>query len=806
MKQIGILMFMLCLSTASFAQTKITGHVSDKNGEVLIGTKIILKPVNKKTITDLNGRFSFEVAEDGVYTIEVYGYNSLIEKRAVAITNQKEINTNFVLDKVIGIESVTVTGAQPQTVRRLETITRLPLDPQKGLQSISIIGEDIIDKQGITTVQEAVKNTVGVYTFASYGGRYESFGARGMRGAPVLKNGLDYGWMHTETQGVESVQVFKGATSITQGFVAGGRSTGGIGGTINIVTKTPQKENFGKASLRAGNWGRIRPTVDINRVLNENKTVAVRLNGAYENNDGYSGNNAMKRYYLNPSVGVQATEKLNIVADFELLDDSRAADPGTVNLSADNTQNLIYNMPTSQYLGFSEGNNDQNTANYSATANYQLTDIFSIRGMFSGMNTKQDGVATRVRQVRGTPNMVNRTLSPTGPSKTDVNLVQLDFIGQEIKTSNLTHLFQVGFDYKVNNSESGRFNSVEIDQIDILKPYTNDYSKELNFKQLSFTDSKETTSGIAAQYALEVGEKARVFAAGRYTSVDSESEGWTTDRATGDRKPTSSTANNSTLNPMIGAMFYPTKQVGIFATYTNTAIPESASRLDINGNTMGNQSYNQVELGAKTSLIDDKLIVNLTLYNIQNQNVLIEATQPDGNGVAQGLGYYVKGGDERRQGVEFETQGKLTPNIDVVAGYSYINAQHLKSSIFRDGSAVFNTPKHSGSTWFYYTQPKGNLKGLTLGSGLFYHGERPYNEEIPANKSSWHGIQPGLKPWMNKAYTTVNVQAGYTFVEKYNVRLFANNLFNAEGYDAYRNVFINRIDPFNISGQLSFNF
>ena len=62
------------------------------------------------------------------------------------------------------------------------------------------------------------------------------------------------------------------------------------------------------------------------------------------------------------------------------------------------------------------------------------------------------------------------------------------------------------------------------------------------------------------------------------------------------------------------------------------------------------------------------------------------------------------------------------------------------------------------------------------------------------------------KPFNLNAYTTLNLQAGYAY-KNVGVRVFANNLNNALGYNAYyRGGYINRNDPRNFAVQVNYKF
>ena len=97
------------------------------------------------------------------------------------------------------------------------------------------------------------------------------------------------------------------------------------------------------------------------------------------------------------------------------------------------------------------------------------------------------------------------------------------------------------------------------------------------------------------------------------------------------------------------------------------------------------------------------------------------------------------------------------------------------------------------------------LKGLSIGGGAYYTGERPIND-WSAGAVSHEGIVPNQKPFEVEAYTLVNLQAAYKFNKHWNARLLLNNVFNEIGYNAYRTRFINQTDPRTVAGVLSYSF
>ena len=50
------------------------GVVTDENGEPIIGANVVEKGTTNGTVTDLDGKFTMEVSENGVLQISYIGY------------------------------------------------------------------------------------------------------------------------------------------------------------------------------------------------------------------------------------------------------------------------------------------------------------------------------------------------------------------------------------------------------------------------------------------------------------------------------------------------------------------------------------------------------------------------------------------------------------------------------------------------------------------------------------------------------------------------------------------------------------
>lgn len=796
------LSFLVCifLHLAAFASSQtIRGKVVNEKGEPLVGVSVSIKETSKGALTDNDGNFELPYNKKGTAHLKasLVGYYNQ-ERR---IEEKESNNIKIKLVESTNLNEVEVFGERHKQPEKLDAITRMPLRPSEQIQSISVISDKVIAMQGALTITDAVRNIPGVTLFGSYGGVKESMSSRGFRGIPVLKNGvrMDSQFQTAsgiiDMQGVESIQMIKGSAAITQGVIT---DLGNAGGVINVVTKTPKFVNSGQADLRVGSWGQVRPTFDVQTVLDKNKTVAFRLNGAYERADNYRPIVSLEKAYINPSLEWRPNDKTTINAELDYLNANVTPVTSTVNLGPISEEKL-YDMPHSKFLGFKGENNNTKVLTYSFRINHQLSEKTSIRAAYFNSSYNVDNFASALSDLAVPTTYEQKIRKISRGTREDKNTTfQLDFIGKDVYTGKIKHTVQLGFDYRIADATTQTWgkvnakNQVEGLTIDTINAVSGNINHTLPSYTLATTTSsqaKYNTYGIMAQEVMTVNQYLKAILGLRYSSIDNFQTNYTKD-------------TRSAWDPMVGVMVSPLHNVNLFASYTtSTSLRSAANILTDKITEAGSSKTKQFETGIKSDWLDDRLRFNFTYFHIITDN-LTNAEYIEGTTTA--TGYYFKAGDLKRDGVEVELNGRVLPNLEVMLGYAYLNARYDHSPSYVNGSAPMNAPKHTANGWLNYTVNKGPVKGLSAGLGVYYVGKRPVNEY--SNAYDGHTYNPGVKPFDMPAYTTVNAQLSYTF-GKLTARAYFNNIFDELGYNSYyRGGYINQIDPRNFAGMISYRF
>ena len=82
-------------------------------------------------------------------------------------------------------------------------------------------------------------------------------------------------------------------------------------------------------------------------------------------------------------------------------------------------------------------------------------------------------------------------------------------------------------------------------------------------------------------------------------------------------------------------------------------------------------------------------------------------------------------GEVRSRGVEFDVSGQITPELQVIATYTFLDSEVTENAGVNEGNRFVGAPKHTASLVGTYRFLEGPLSGLRIGGGVIYVGDRP---------------------------------------------------------------------------------
>lgn len=206
---------------------KITGKVTDKTGEPIIGANVVVKGTSNGTISDVDGNYVLEVPDAASIQISYIGYLS----QDISIGNQKQINIRLIEDTQ-NLEEVVVVGYGTQKKGEVAS-------------AISSIKSENFIKVPTTDAAQLIKGQVAGLSIVTPDANPTSNSQISLRGITTLKSstsplvlidGIPGDLNTVSPDDIEQIDVLK------DGSAAAIYGTRGTNGVILITTKNTKGE------------------------------------------------------------------------------------------------------------------------------------------------------------------------------------------------------------------------------------------------------------------------------------------------------------------------------------------------------------------------------------------------------------------------------------------------------------------------------------------------------------------------------------------------------------------------------------
>ena len=734
---------------------------------------------------------------------------------AVAVNAQMNFEQISDTLRVQQIEDINMhkTG-NPNTARPISSKSNLSI--MENPQPISIVTHEIIEQQQAKQLSDVLQNVNGLYITSSRGNSQDSFGGRGfiLGNDNIFKNGTRVNsGVFPEVSGLERVEVLKGANAMLYGNTA----TGGI---VNMITKKPRFNFGGSIGLNGGSWNSYKPTVDFYGPLSDK--IAFRLNGAYEYADSFRDVVTSSKYYFNPSFLVNLGEKSQLIVEADYLKNDFTPDFG---LGSITNKDLSYSLNDSVgrnvFFGTDWQYQNVQQASTTITFNHQFNTNWTFNAVASYQNyTKDYFSAERIQWEFATPTATrlswkrpfNKTYNEQNFGSGQIN------INGEINTGKINHKLLFGADADYNQADSYAYTLGSTNNVLYLDDPSTWGNVAMPTSTLNNRNRINTRRiGVYAQDFISLTKEIKVIAGLRWSYIENMAT-INTNFITNVKSITNNSAtSDQALSPKLGIVYMANDNLSVFATYTNSFVPnagETSSQLGAL-NTTGTPAevlariqnlskegikpttVDQYEIGVKKNLWNNTLAVNLSVYQIENnntyqsywyQNAAGAIVTPDSN-----LKEYA--GKVRSRGVELDITGNPTANLSIIGGVSYNNSVYFDTpeNGYVEKQRLVRTPETTANASVFY-KFTNHVKGLKIGAGAYYMGNRlgGWNDSKSTDISR-NGVS---RAFAVKDYVTVNASVGYEW-DKFSIQGKVGNLFDTENYNVHENYSVNPITPRN---------
>lgn len=625
-------------------------------------------------------------------------------------------------------------------------------------QSISTITKELMADRQAFQLADAVKQASGVIP-SSY---YNQYAIRGIsqNEEGQIVNGMrthQYYFLQPLTVNIERVEVIKGPASATFASVD-------PGGSINLVTKKPLPVSRREISISAGSFSTMRGTLDLTGPLNQSKTLLYRINGAYQEAKSYRDLVGNKSLLLSPSFSYIPDDKTAINVELILSNINGNLDRGQPIFGAVAGVTNLHSTPIS--LNLAAPNDFFKSKEFIVTGNisHKFTDHISFNASYMKQTWTED-----LQEHRTTNAFAVDTANNPVTSLAAMQFVQRkqfwntdnisSYFHFRFKTGAAGHQLLVGYDLNrwhklkgggqntargfllkdgtVTNSyvkaNMANYQLVTIGGITMPRPNVSHFDLNNPSYTIRNTDDYNLNVRTALPAALTTDNAVYIqeqLQWKRFIILLGLRQEWFED-ITNYKSPNEQSFTNNALLPRVGITYTVNSNVNVYGTYlqgfqpqsnTVTLMPGTGSFLNTakSAAIFPAMKSNLKELGAKTSWWEGKLNVTAAVYEINQENILMNA------GIADYPDSLTTRGADRSQGFELEVAGYIMPNWQINASYSYIDAR-----IRKDTEAALtdarkeNTPFNSGSLWTRYNFEKGSvLKDIGIGLGVQYSGDK----------------------------------------------------------------------------------
>lgn len=643
-----------------------------------------------------------------------------------------------------------VTGEQDgYRVPEASTATKTDTPLRDIPQSIQVIPRQVIDDQKVQRISDVLRNVSGVIAKPT-NSTSDTYTIRGFDSTENLRNGFrqDSFTGFTDTANIERVEVLKGPASVLYGQLE-------PGGVVNYVTKQPLSEPFYSAEFSVGSYSYYRPAIDISGPLNPDKSVLYRLNVAYENSGGFRDFADKEVFTVAPSLTVKFSEDTTLNLEYEYINRKNNYDLGLLPIkeSFDFPISFNFGEPSDSYK--LEGSRVSAVFSHSFNRNWQFKSGYSAQIV----DTKRSNVQPLDFQnpFEADGRNVLRRYNKVADYSREYSW-QNDLIGK-FNTGSIEHQLLLGVEFGRSIFGYPFRISYDVPPLDFYNPV---YGAAIptTFDE-GFQDERTTNRiGLYLQDQIALLPNLKLLVGGRFDFVRFKNESVTD--LINNSEPTMSRRYYEAFSPRVGLVYQPIKPLSLYASYTRGFKPDEFS-ITVDRSLLEPQKGTQYEVGIKGEFFDGKLAATLAAYEITKTNVATsDIANPD---------FSIAAGEVKSRGIELDITGEILPGWNIIASYAHNDAYVSEDNSLPVGDRLISAPRNSASLWTTYEIQEGNLRGLGIGGGVFFVGDRE------ATLPNTITIPSYVRTDATIFYKQPNYQVGLSFKN-----LFDNRYYDSTGF------------------------
>ncbi len=641
----------------------------------------------------------------------------------------------------------TTEGSNSYTTGAMSTATKLPLTMRETPQAVTVMTRQRMDDQAMTSINDVVRFTPGLFLNFSSGPGRQTYTARGFDidnlmydGIPSGYNGVSVGAQPNLAM-FDRVEIVRGATGLVTG-------SGNPSAAINLVRKRPLADQQVTLTGAAGSWDDYRGEVDASSPLNDSGTLRGRVVASYRDANSFIDEAEEDHGLFYAITEADLSEDTTLTLGFSHQKDKTNYFWGASMVGQDGHH---LDLPRSYNPGTRWENKDQEINTVFAEVRQRLANDWKLQ--VNANYSEQNALFSGSYQSRWVNNTLARTVYQAAY---DENQAGVDaFVSGPFEAFGRTHELVVGASKRIYDMTTHSYS-----------PY--DTNWPINAGKPDFVrsgDGREVTTqdGVYMTTRLSLADPLKLILGGRLDWYDYDNRD-----GDGDYKVTRNVTRYA------GLIYDLDEHHSVYVSYSDIFTPQTEK--GTSGTPVKPIVGKNYEIGIKGEYFDGALNASLAVFRVDQENRAVQVFVPD----CPQASCYVPSGEIRSQGVDIELQGALTENWQVGGGYTFARVHTLKDAANpQNVNQRFDTdvPEHQFklSTTYHF---QGPLQNLRVGGTVNWQS-RLYNDFTVADGSTYR-LEQG-------AYAVTDLMAGYRVNRHLDLQLNVNNIFDRTYYSSIAN-------------------
>ena len=665
------------------AQNSVSGIVIDtETKEPIASASIKVKNADNYVFSNNNGKFNLDnVSSTDSLVVSYFGYENIV----VSAGKSAQIE---LISTVNNLDQLIVTAN-----REGQNRTDAPI-------AISVLSKEILDDAKATSLDQILNKVNGVF-MVNLGNEQHSMSMRQPLsygslflyledGLPIRTMGVfnHNALIEMNMAAVNKIEVIKGPASSLYGSEA-------IGGAMNFITHKPSALTTAQIQLQGNNLGYKRTDFVASNTFNKFGVVA---SGYYANKtNGPIDHSDFNKVAVNLRGDYFISNKTTWTNTFSYID-----------YKTDMTGSLdsleFFNQDFSSLHSFTE--RTVNALRYRSTLKHQWSSKSNTQfNLFFRDNTIGQIPSYRVKDDYKPWNGQGNPLLAHGEKNENAfksfgGVVQHQ---QKVDFWNANIIAGASIDFSPNDYYA------EYIQIDRTAAgfYTGYQTQD---SLLANYDVSIINTAMYSQVQLNPIEKLKVTLSGRYDLIQYNYDNHLDSTAFSGAPDDTYSFNQ--ITPKLGLTYDFGKGNGAYANYSVGFAPPEVSELfrGVTVPTLIPASYQNYELGGWISLLKNKIILEVSLYQLNGTNEIINVRQPDGSTEKENAGKTL------HQGIEYTI--RFNPISDLQIRFSGSNAEHLFIDFIENGNDYSNNEMNGAPNFIANAElmyKPSFLKGFRIG-------------------------------------------------------------------------------------------